>query len=74
MLCNVHPEMEAYVVVLQNLYFFKTLEDGKFNISNVPPGEYILKVWNKRMQGEDAKVIVKAGETVNIDLQLTKKK
>lgn len=74
MLCNVHPEMEAYVVVLQNPYFFKTQKDGKFTISNVQPGEYVLKVWNKRMKGDDAKVVVKAGEAVNVDMQLTKMK
>ncbi|MGR3309268.1 MAG: beta-sandwich domain-containing protein [Candidatus Brocadiales bacterium] len=74
MLCNVHAEMEAYVVVLQNPYFFKTQKDGKFTISNVPPGEYVLKVWNKRFKGEDAKVVVKAGETVSVDMRLTKKR
>ncbi len=74
MLCNVHPEMEAYVVVLQNPYFFKTQKDGKFTISNVQPGEYVLKVWNSRMKADDAKVLVKAGETVNVDMQLTKMK
>lgn len=74
MLCNVHPEMEAYVVVLQNPHFFKTQEDGKFTLSNVPTGEYVLKVWNKRLKGEDAKVVVKAGETVNVDMRLTEKK
>lgn len=73
-LCNVHIEMEAYVVVLQNPYFFKTQKDGKFTISNVPPGEYVLKVWNSRMKADDAKVVVKAGETVNVDMQLTEKK
>lgn len=74
MLCNVHPEMEAFIVILQNPYFFKTEKDGTFTISNVPPGEYVLKVWNKRYEGEDAKVVVKAGETVNVDMNLTKKK
>ncbi len=74
MLCNVHPEMEAFVVILQNSYFFKTEGDGEFTISNVPPGEYVLKVWNKRLKGVDAKAVVKAGETVNVDMRLTKKK
>jgi len=40
LLCNVHPEMEAYVVVLQNPYFSLTDEDGNFVISDIPPGTY----------------------------------
>jgi plastocyanin len=31
-LCNVHPEMEAWVVVFQNPYFYKTDKDGAFTI------------------------------------------
>lgn len=44
-LCNVHPEMEAYVLVLQNPYFGRPDSSGKFRIANVPPGEYAVKAW-----------------------------
>lgn len=45
LLCNVHPEMEAHVLVLQNPYFSKPGADGKFRIANAPPGEYVIKAW-----------------------------
>ncbi len=45
LLCNVHPEMEAHVLVLQNPYFARPDNSGKFNIANVPPGEYVIKAW-----------------------------
>ena len=48
MLCNVHPEMEAYVVVLPTPFFSKTDAEGNFRIEGVPPGAYTLKVWQKR--------------------------
>ncbi len=44
-LCNVHPEMEAHVLVLQNPYFARPDKSGKFRISNVPPGQYVLRAW-----------------------------
>lgn len=44
-LCDVHPEMEAYVLVLQNPYFAQPDSSGNFRIANVPPGEYVVKAW-----------------------------
>ncbi len=44
-LCNVHPEMEAHVLVLQNPYFARLDSNGKFRIANVPPGDYVIKAW-----------------------------
>ncbi len=44
-LCNVHPEMAGYILVLQNPYFAKPDGGGKFRIGKVPPGDYILRFW-----------------------------
>jgi plastocyanin len=48
LLCNVHPEMEAWVIVVPNPYFAKTGPDGAYSIPNVPPGKYTLKVWHEK--------------------------
>lgn len=45
LLCNVHPEMEGHVLVLDNPYFALPDASGKFQISGVPAGEYVLKAW-----------------------------
>ena len=37
-LCRVHPEMEGFVVVLQNPYFAVSDKDGHFEIKGVPAG------------------------------------
>lgn len=44
-LCNVHPEMEAYVLVLDNPYFAQPDSSGQFRIADVPAGEYVVKAW-----------------------------
>jgi plastocyanin len=73
-LCNVHPEMEAWVVVLQNPYFHKTDKDGLFRIENVPAGIYILKVWHKKARGPDQEVTVPEEGEVTVDLKMKRKR
>ena len=50
LLCNVHPEMRAWVVVLKTPYFAVADEAGTFRIPNVPAGVWKLKVWNERLK------------------------
>ena len=72
LLCNVHPEMEAYVVVLQNPYFDLTDKEGNFKIENVPPGNYILKVWNEKLKSIDQPITVTASGKLALNFNLTK--
>jgi len=71
-LCNIHPEMEAYVVVLQNPYFAITDDKGNFTISNVPAGSYNLKVWNEAMTATDQKITVPASKKLTVTFKLKK--
>ena len=47
LLCNVHPEMSGYVVVVATPYFAVTDKDGEYEIKNVPAGKYTLKTWSE---------------------------
>src|SRR5262252_6799533 len=47
LLCNVHPEMSGYVVVVSTPYFAVTDKDGNFEIKNIPAGKYTLKTWSE---------------------------
>lgn len=71
-LCNLHPEMEAYVVVLQNPYFSLTDEEGKYEIKDVPQGEYKLKTWHDRLKAVTEEVSVPASGAVEKDFELSK--
>ena len=57
LLCNVHPEMNGYVVVVPTPYFAVTDKNGNYEIKNVPPGKYTVKTWS-----EDGKVTTQAVE------------
>ncbi len=52
-LCSIHPEMQAFIIVLQNPFFAVTKAGGHFTIPNVPPGEYVLKVWGEKLKKAD---------------------
>lgn len=69
-LCNVHPEMEAYIPVLQNPYFALTNEEGNYKIEDVPSGLYILKTWHDRLRSVKEEVEVSEADEVTVDFQL----
>lgn len=48
MLCNVHAEMSAYVVVTETPYFAVTGKDGRFLLKDIPPGKYTVRVWHEK--------------------------
>jgi len=42
-----HPWMSAFVVVAEHPYYTVTDADGKFELKNVPPGTYKIKMWHE---------------------------
>jgi plastocyanin len=70
MLCNVHPEMEAYVVIVTNPYFAVSDENGEFMIPDVPAGTYTLCTWNERLKETRTEITVGDEDTVTVNLEL----
>lgn len=71
LLCNVHSEMLAYIVVLDNPYFAKTDDNGKFTIKDVPAGTYEITAWSEKLQpAGNYKVTVTDGKTATVDIKL----
>lgn len=74
LLCKPHPQMEGWVVVLQNPYFFKTGKKGAFVIENVPAGTYTLNVWHKKAKGPSQEVTVAQDGEVVVDFMMKRKR
>ena len=70
MLCNVHPEMEAYVVVLENPYYAVSAKDGSYEIKNVPAGKYALKIWHEKLKGQSVDIEVPEKGEVVVDFEI----
>lgn len=69
LLCNVHAEMSAYVIVLETPYFAVTARDGSYTIKNVPPGKYVLRTWHEQCKPGSRQIEV-GNDTVRADFEL----
>ncbi|MBI4490001.1 MAG: hypothetical protein HY694_13010 [Deltaproteobacteria bacterium] len=70
LLCDVHPEMSAFIVVTQNPFFSKPDDKGNYTIKNVPPGSYTLKTWHENLKLESKEVKVSEGGKAQADFEL----
>jgi hypothetical protein len=61
--CDLHGWMEAYIVVTPHSYFAMTKKNGTFEIKDVPPGKYTLKMWHESLGEESRKIQVGEGVT-----------
>lgn len=71
LLCNVHPEMSGYVVVVPTPYFAVTDKEGNFAIKDIPAGKYTLKTWSEDGKPTTQAIDVSAATTT---VELTVKK
>jgi len=66
-LCNVHPEMSGYIIVVPTPYFALTDKEGNYTIKDVPPGKYTLTTWSEEAKPVTQAVTVGAG-AANVNL------
>ncbi len=71
LLCNVHPEMNGYIVVSPTPYFAETDESGNYKIENVPDGNYTATAWHEGAKVQSKPVAVSGGNG-KADFTLTK--
>lgn len=62
LLCNVHPEMAGYVVVVPTPYHATTDKSGNYKIENVPDGDYNVVAWHEGAKNS-TKAVKVAGDT-----------
>lgn len=61
--CNIHGWMHAFIGVVDHPYFAVTGSDGTFKIPNVPPGDYLVEVWQETLGTQERMITVgPAGE------------
>ncbi|SLM47282.1 conserved exported protein of unknown function [Nitrospira japonica] len=64
MQCGFHAYMESWGLAATNPYFAKTDEQGRFTMTDVPPGTYKLVVWHPYIRSS-------VEQTVTIDSKAT---
>ena len=69
LLCNVHPEMEAFVVAVPTPYFAVTDRNGAYVIKDVPDGTCTVKVWHPRLKETSRSVTVSGSTTADFEIK-----
>ncbi len=73
-LCNVHPSMEAFIVVKDHPYFSSADDRGNYRINAVPIGNRRLAVWHPEVGTVELTVeLVGEGQVLEINFDLKKK-
>lgn len=65
--CDIHSQMSGTVLVLQNPYFTVADEDGRFDLSGVPPGNYELSAWHEDSGLSSKRITVSDGDRQSVD-------
>jgi len=68
--CDAHGWMQGWVVVMDTPYYAITDAKGNFTLTDVPPGEYEVKMWHEKLGEKTTKVTVpaKGAATANFDV------
>jgi plastocyanin len=70
--CDMHDWMHAWIYVVDNPYYAITGADGKFSITDVPPGDYKLVAAQPYTGPVEQSVTVEAGKPTELTIELKK--
>lgn len=70
LLCNVHSEMFAYIVVTETPYVALVAPDGSYAVENAPAGTYTVVAWRREAKVQRQQVTLAEGETIMLDFEL----
>ncbi|NRA66832.1 MAG: hypothetical protein HRU19_20255 [Pseudobacteriovorax sp.] len=65
--CNIHAEMVGHILVLENKYFARGLDDCTFSLPTPKDGTYKISVWYKKGRGSSQSIDVKNGKIVAVE-------
>jgi hypothetical protein len=69
--CEVHPWMTAYMVVTEHPYHAISDIYGEYELTDIPPGAYQLKVWHESLGTQEKRIELKPGVTQKVDFTFT---
>ena len=70
--CDAHGWMEGWIYVVDNPYYAVTGADGKFSITDVPPGDYKLVAVQPFTGPMEMPVTVAGGSPTTLEIELKK--
>lgn len=71
--CDAHNWMEGWWYAAANPYYAVTDAHGRFAIRQIPPGVYMIEVWQEKLGVRQKRVTVPPGGAVTVDFMLKPK-
>ncbi len=73
-LCNAHPDMEAFIVVKDHPFFSSTDSRGNYEIKNVPLGKLRVEIYHPNLDVRSELVpLIRDGEVFALNVDLKKR-
>jgi hypothetical protein len=69
---NIHNWINGYIFIFDHPYAAVTDEKGAFVMDNIPPDEYLLKVWHEGFGMQEKKIKVTPGGLVEANIAFDK--
>lgn len=69
--CEVHPWMAAYIVVTEHPYHAISDVYGEYELTDIPAGNYRVKVWHESLGTQEKRIEVKPAATQKVDFTFT---
>jgi len=73
--CSIHRYMDGIIYVCPTPFFTTVGNDGSFTITAAPPGDYVLKTWQRtpRYSEQQQPITITEGKTTVVHLQMSRK-
>jgi plastocyanin len=73
--CSIHRYMDGVIYVCPTPFFTTVAPDGNFVIANAPPGEFVLKTWQRtpRYAEQSRAIKISEGQTTVVHLVMSRK-
>jgi len=65
--CDIHEQMRAIILILDTPYFVITNPEGRYRLSGLPAGHYVLKSWVDSKTTLERPVDLKNGAVLRVD-------
>jgi len=70
LLCNVHPEMSAFIVVVDTPHTTQVEPGGRYELGGLPEGTYTVVAWHEALKPSRRQVTLRSGEALVVDFVL----
>lgn len=68
--CNIHPQMVAYLIVVDSDFFAKTGADGRVEMGAVPVGSWPVRIWHEMSTEWEGRIEIAPGQATRLEVVL----